>query len=32
MRLSDGTHYTAAAGDLIAKQVLAQLAAVYRIR
>ena len=32
MRLSDGTHYTAAAGDLIAKQVLAQLGAVYRIR
>ncbi len=31
MRLSDGTHYTAAAGDLIAKQVLAQLGAVYRI-
>ncbi|HZP73543.1 MAG TPA: DUF459 domain-containing protein [Gaiellaceae bacterium] len=32
MRLSDGTHYTAAAGDLIAKQVLRQLGAVYRIR
>ena len=32
MRLSDGTHYTAAAGDLLARQVLAQLGAVYRIR
>lgn len=32
MRLADGTHYTSAAGDLIAKQVLAQLRAVYRIR
>ena len=30
MRLSDGVHYTAAAGDLIAAQVLAQLHAVYR--
>jgi uncharacterized protein len=31
MRLSDGTHYTAAAGDLIAAQVLKQLDAVYRL-
>ncbi|HZQ82473.1 MAG TPA: DUF459 domain-containing protein [Gaiellaceae bacterium] len=31
MRLSDGTHYTAAAGDLIAQQVVKQLGAVYRI-
>jgi hypothetical protein len=32
MRLSDGTHYTAAAGDLIAQQVEKQLGAVYRLR
>jgi hypothetical protein len=32
MRLSDGTHYTTAAGDLIAAQLLKQLGAVYRIR
>lgn len=32
MRQSDGVHYTEAAGDLIARQVLAQLRAVYRIR
>jgi hypothetical protein len=32
MRLSDGVHYTAAAGDLIAQQLLKQLAAVYNIR
>jgi hypothetical protein len=30
MRLPDGVHYTAAAGDLIAAQVLRQLRAVYR--
>lgn len=30
MRLPDGVHYTAAAGDLIAQQVLKQLGAVYR--
>ena len=30
MRLPDGVHYTAAAGDLIAQQVLAQLRRVYR--
>lgn len=30
MRLSDGVHYTAAAGDLIASQVLTQLRRVYR--
>jgi uncharacterized protein len=32
MRLSDGVHYTAAAGDLIAAQVLKQLAPVYDVR
>jgi hypothetical protein len=32
MRLSDGTHYTPAAGDLIAAQLLRQLGAVYRIK
>lgn len=32
MRLSDGVHYTAAAGDLIAHQVLAQLRTVYDVR
>jgi hypothetical protein len=32
MRLPDGVHYTAAAGDLIAQQVLKQLGAVYRFR
>jgi hypothetical protein len=32
MRLPDGVHYTQAAGDLIAQQVLAQLRAVYRLR
>jgi hypothetical protein len=32
MRLSDGTHYTPAAGDLIAAQLLKQLGAVYRIK
>jgi uncharacterized protein len=32
MRLPDGVHYTAAAGDLIAHQVLKQLGAVYRFR
>jgi hypothetical protein len=31
MRLPDGVHYTAAAGDLIAQQVLKQLRAVYRL-
>ncbi|MFL5962184.1 MAG: DUF459 domain-containing protein [Gaiellaceae bacterium] len=31
MRLSDGVHYTAAAGDLVAQQVLKQLGAVYRL-
>jgi len=31
MRLSDGTHYTAAAGDLIAQQILKQLSTVYRL-
>jgi hypothetical protein len=31
MRLSDGTHYTAAAGDRIAAQVVKQLQAVYRL-
>ena len=31
MRLPDGVHYTAAAGDLIAQQVLKQLSAVYRL-
>jgi uncharacterized protein len=31
MRLPDGVHYTAAAGDLIAKQVLKQLGSVYRL-
>jgi lysophospholipase L1-like esterase len=30
MRLPDGVHYTAAAGDLIAQQVLKQLSRVYR--
>jgi hypothetical protein len=30
MRLPDGVHYTAAAGDLIAQQVLKQLGAFYR--
>jgi hypothetical protein len=32
MRLPDGVHYTAAAGDKIAAQVLAQLREVYRVR
>jgi hypothetical protein len=32
MRLPDGVHYTAAAGDKIAAQVLAQLRDVYRVR
>jgi len=32
VRLSDGTHYTPAGGDLIARQVLGQLGAVYRLR
>jgi hypothetical protein len=32
MRLSDGVHYTAAAGDLIAQQVLTQLRVVYDVR
>jgi hypothetical protein len=32
MRLPDGVHYTAAAGDLIAQRVLAQLRAVYDVR
>jgi hypothetical protein len=32
MRLPDGVHYTAAAGDLIAQQVLAKLRAVYVVR
>jgi hypothetical protein len=31
MRLPDGVHYTAAAGDLIAQQVVKQLKAVYRL-
>jgi hypothetical protein len=31
MRLPDGVHYTPAAGDLIAQQVLKQLGAVYRL-
>jgi hypothetical protein len=31
MRLPDGVHYTASAGDLIAQQVLKQLGAVYRL-
>ncbi|HEX3805282.1 MAG TPA: hypothetical protein VHV52_00730 [Gaiellaceae bacterium] len=31
MRLSDGTHYTAAAGDLIAQQIVKQLGAAYRL-
>jgi hypothetical protein len=31
MRLPDGVHYTAAAGDLIAEQVLKQLSAFYRL-
>jgi hypothetical protein len=31
MRLPDGVHYTAAAGDLIATQVLKQLGGVYRL-
>jgi hypothetical protein len=30
MRLPDGVHYTSAAGDLIARQVLAQLRERYR--
>jgi hypothetical protein len=32
MRLPDGVHYTAAAGDLIAKQILEQLGTVYDLR
>jgi hypothetical protein len=32
MRLSDGVHYTAAAGDLIARQLLKQLASTYDIQ
>jgi hypothetical protein len=32
MRLPDGVHYTEAAGDLIAAQLLKQLAAVYSLR
>jgi hypothetical protein len=32
MRAADGVHYTQAAGDLIAAQVLAQLREVYRVR
>jgi hypothetical protein len=32
MRLPDGVHYTAAAGDLIAAQVLKQLGTVYDVR
>jgi uncharacterized protein len=32
MRLPDGVHYTAAAGDLIARQTLAQLRRVFRLR
>jgi hypothetical protein len=32
MRLPDGVHYTAAAGDLIAQQVLAKLRVVYVVR
>ena len=31
MRLPDGVHYTAAAGDLIAQQLLKQLNAIYRL-
>jgi hypothetical protein len=31
MRLPDGVHYTAAAGDLIARQLLKQLGAIYRL-
>jgi hypothetical protein len=30
MRLPDGVHYTSAAGDLIAKAVLAKVRGVYR--
>ena len=30
LRLPDGVHYTAAAGDLVAAQTLKQLRAVYR--
>jgi hypothetical protein len=32
MRLPDGVHYTAAAGDLIAHQVVAQLRSIYELR
>jgi hypothetical protein len=32
MRLPDGVHYTQAAGDLVAAQVVKQLAGVYRLR
>lgn len=32
MRLPDGVHYTAAAGDLIAQQILKQLGTVYDVR
>ena len=32
MRLSDGTHYTPAAGDLIAQQVVAQLRTSYDLQ
>ena len=32
MRASDGVHYTQAAGDLVAQQVLEQLRKVYRLR
>ena len=32
MRLPDGVHYTAAAGDLVAQRLLQQLASVYDIR
>jgi hypothetical protein len=32
MRLSDGVHYTSAAGDLIAEDVLTKLRAVYDLR
>ena len=32
VRLADGTHYAPAGGDLIARQVVAQLRAVYRLR
>jgi hypothetical protein len=32
MRLPDGVHYTQAAGDLIAAQLLKQLRVVYRLR